>query len=68
MGILLTNLFLGMPNDAIGVLPEIDFESLEFFERLSSGSYGTVYRAKWKTNDSIVAVKRLLVLEKEVNN
>lgn len=47
-------------------LLEIDFNDLEFYECLSSGTYGTVYRAKWKTPNCIVAVKKVLVLEKEV--
>lgn len=55
-----------IPTDTSGVLPEIEYDSLEFYERLSAGTYGTVYRAKWKVTDQIVAVKRLLVLEKEV--
>ena len=45
---------------------EIDFSELEFFERLGSGAAGTVYRALWKTQEKVVAVKKLLQLEAEV--
>ncbi|XP_078571960.1 mitogen-activated protein kinase kinase kinase zak-1-like isoform X3 [Branchiostoma floridae x Branchiostoma japonicum] len=45
---------------------EIDFNDLEFYERCGGGSYGSVYRALWKSAKLEVAVKRLLVLEKEV--
>ena len=45
---------------------EIVFSDLEFFERLGEGAAGSVYRGKWKSKDTIVAIKKLLVLEKEV--
>ena len=45
---------------------EIDFDNLEFYERCGGGTFGSVYRAKWKSEDLIVAVKKLLVLDKEV--
>ena len=45
---------------------EIDFTDLEFFESLGSGSAGSVYRAFWKSREKIVAVKKLLIIEKEV--
>ena len=46
---------------------EIEFSNLEFYERLGSGSAGTVYRALWKMQGKIVAVKKLLQMEKEVS-
>ena len=46
---------------------EIDFTDLEFFESLGSGSAGSVYRAFWKSREKIVAVKKLLIIEKEVS-
>lgn len=46
---------------------EIEFADLEFYERLSSGSAGSVYRALWKSRDMIVAVKKLLHMKKEVS-
>ena len=46
---------------------EIAFSDLEFFERLGEGSAGSVYRGRWKSKDTIVAIKKLLVLEKEVS-
>ena len=46
---------------------EIDFADLEFFESLGSGSAGSVYRAFWKSREKIVAVKKLLIIEKEVS-
>lgn len=45
---------------------EIALEDLEFYERCGGGSFGSVYRAKWKSENIIVAVKKLLVLDKEV--
>ena len=45
---------------------EIEFAELEFYERLGGGSAGTVYRALWKAQEKIVAVKKLLQMEKEV--
>lgn len=47
---------------------EIQFTDLEFYEKLGGGAAGSVYRAKWKSKDKIVAVKKLLELEKEVSN
>uniref|UniRef100_A0A1X7VP51 Protein kinase domain-containing protein n=1 Tax=Amphimedon queenslandica TaxID=400682 RepID=A0A1X7VP51_AMPQE len=44
---------------------EISFLDLEFYEKLGGGAAGSVYRAKWKSKDKIVAVKKLLELEKE---
>lgn len=45
---------------------EIEFSELEFYERLGSGAAGSVYRAFWKAQEKVVAVKKLLELEKEV--
>ena len=47
---------------------EIEFSNLEFYERLGGGSAGTVYRALWKQQEKIVAVKKLLQMEKEVSS
>lgn len=47
---------------------EIDFSDLEFYERLGEGSAGSVYRALWTSKQKIVAVKKLLILEKEVRS
>ncbi|XP_006818517.1 mitogen-activated protein kinase kinase kinase 20-like [Saccoglossus kowalevskii] len=44
---------------------EIAFDDLEFFERCGGGTFGSVYRARWKSHDKEVAIKKLLVLEKE---
>ncbi|KAL3831637.1 hypothetical protein ACJMK2_023365 [Sinanodonta woodiana] len=44
---------------------EIPFNDLEFYEKCGGGSFGSVYRALWKSRNHIVAVKRLLVLDKE---
>ena len=46
---------------------EISYDDIEFFERCGGGSFGSVYRARWKSQDKEVAVKRLLTLEEEVN-
>ncbi|KAL3245566.1 hypothetical protein MRX96_046873 [Rhipicephalus microplus] len=44
---------------------EVDFSDLQFYERCGGGAFGSVYRAKWKSQNLQVAVKKLLVLEKE---
>ncbi|XP_065053737.1 mitogen-activated protein kinase kinase kinase 20-like [Rhopilema esculentum] len=44
---------------------EIAYDDIEFFERCGGGSFGSVYRARWKSQDKEVAVKRLLTLEEE---
>lgn len=44
---------------------EVDFNDIEFYERCGGGAFGCVYRALWKSQNKIVAVKKLLVLEKE---
>lgn len=45
----------------------IGFEDLEFFEKCGGGSFGSVYRAKWKSQDKEVAVKKLLSLGNEAS-
>lgn len=47
---------------------EIDFSDLEFYESLGTGSAGSVYRAFWKSKEMIVAVKKLLIIEKEARS
>lgn len=34
-------------------------EDFDFYEKLGSGSYGQVYRTKFKLNDEIYALKKL---------
>ena len=46
---------------------EIDITDLEFFERIDSGAFGSVYRAQWTSKDTEVAVKKLLHLAEEVS-
>ncbi|XP_059157082.1 mitogen-activated protein kinase kinase kinase 20-like [Physella acuta] len=50
---------------SMGTLVEIRFDDLCFYERCGGGTFGSVYRALWQSQNMIVAVKRLLVLEKE---
>ncbi|XP_020620971.1 mitogen-activated protein kinase kinase kinase MLT-like isoform X2 [Orbicella faveolata] len=45
----------------------IDFDDLEFFEKCGGGAFGSVYRARWKSQDKEVAVKKLLSLGKEAS-
>ncbi|KAK2561984.1 Mitogen-activated protein kinase kinase kinase 20 [Acropora cervicornis] len=40
----------------------IGFEDLEFFEKCGGGSFGSVYRAKWKSQDKEVAASVLSML------
>ncbi|KAM9342600.1 mitogen-activated protein kinase kinase kinase 20 [Pholidichthys leucotaenia] len=44
---------------------EIKFEDIIFYENCGGGSFGSVYRAKWISNDKEVAVKKLLKIENE---
>ncbi|XP_004917774.1 mitogen-activated protein kinase kinase kinase 20 isoform X2 [Xenopus tropicalis] len=44
---------------------QIKFDDLQFFENCGGGSFGSVYRAKWLSQDKEVAVKKLLKIEKE---
>ena len=46
----------------------IKYEDLEFFEKCGGGTYGNVYRAQWKPHEMEVAVKKVEVLDKEVNS
>ncbi|XP_064613918.1 mitogen-activated protein kinase kinase kinase 20-like [Liolophura sinensis] len=47
------------------VFHQIEFDDLLFFERCGGGAFGSVYRALWKSRDKEVAIKKLLMLEKE---
>lgn len=47
-------------------LYEINYNDLEFYEVCDGGNYGCVYRALWKSKGQEVAVKKVLVLDKEV--
>ncbi|XP_039350916.1 mitogen-activated protein kinase kinase kinase 20 isoform X2 [Mauremys reevesii] len=44
---------------------QIKFDDLQFFESCGGGSFGSVYRARWISQDKEVAVKKLLKIEKE---
>lgn len=46
---------------------QIKFDDLQFFENCGGGSFGSVYRARWISQDKEVAVKKLLKIEKEVS-
>ncbi len=52
----------------MALLQEVEPEDLEFHERCGGGTFGCVYRALWISQDKEVAVKKLLVLDKEVND
>lgn len=45
---------------------QIKFDDLQFFENCGGGSFGSVYRARWISQEKEVAVKKLLKIEKEV--
>lgn len=47
-------------------LLQVSYDDLELYERCGSGTYGSVYRAHWKSMDKEVAVKKLLTVDKEV--
>eukprot|EP00063_Salmo_salar_P021548 XP_013996383.1 PREDICTED: mitogen-activated protein kinase kinase kinase MLT [Salmo salar] len=44
---------------------QIKHEDLRFYENCGGGSFGTVYRAHWISQDKEVAVKKLLKIETE---
>ncbi|XP_074659307.1 mitogen-activated protein kinase kinase kinase 20-like [Tubulanus polymorphus] len=50
---------------AVVTLREVEFNDLEFYERCGGGTYGSVYRARWKSQQKEVAVKKLLSLDAE---
>ncbi|KFM79472.1 Mitogen-activated protein kinase kinase kinase MLT, partial [Stegodyphus mimosarum] len=52
-------------SDITSPFVEVNFNDIEFYERCGGGAFGCVYRALWKSQNKIVAVKKLLVLEKE---
>lgn len=45
---------------------QVKFDDIHFFENCGGGSFGSVYRAKWISQDKEVAVKKLLKIENEV--
>ncbi|XP_070565828.1 mitogen-activated protein kinase kinase kinase 20-like [Ptychodera flava] len=51
----------------MGTFVEINFDDLEFHERCGTGTFGSVYRATWKSKKKEVAVKKVLHLEKEAD-
>ncbi|XP_063789517.1 mitogen-activated protein kinase kinase kinase 20 isoform X1 [Pseudophryne corroboree] len=44
---------------------QIKFNDLQFYESCGGGSFGSVYRAQWLSQEKEVAVKKLLKIEKE---
>ncbi|XP_035264909.1 mitogen-activated protein kinase kinase kinase 20 isoform X1 [Anguilla anguilla] len=44
---------------------QIKFDDIHFYENCGGGSFGSVYRAKWISQDKEVAVKKLLKIENE---
>ena len=53
--------------DPVTGFVEIEFEDLIFIEKCGGGTFGSVYRALWTPHELEVAVKKLLVLDKEVS-
>lgn len=45
---------------------QIKFDDILFHENCGGGSFGSVYRARWISQDKEVAVKKLLKIENEV--
>ncbi|XP_016131766.1 mitogen-activated protein kinase kinase kinase 20 [Sinocyclocheilus grahami] len=46
---------------------QIRFDDILFYENCGGGSFGSVYRARWLSQDKEVAVKKLLKIEKEAD-
>ena len=46
---------------------ELAYDDFEFFEKLGDGSFGSVYRGRWKSQDKEVAIKKILTLGEEVD-
>ncbi|XP_053295923.1 mitogen-activated protein kinase kinase kinase 20 [Pleuronectes platessa] len=44
---------------------QVRFDDIIFFENCGGGSFGSVYRARWISQDKEVAVKKLLKIENE---
>ncbi|KAM4558113.1 mitogen-activated protein kinase kinase kinase 20 [Odontesthes bonariensis] len=44
---------------------QVKFDDIHFYENCGGGSFGSVYRAKWISQDKEVAVKKLLKIENE---
>ncbi|XP_041940149.1 mitogen-activated protein kinase kinase kinase 20 isoform X2 [Alosa sapidissima] len=44
---------------------QIKFDDIHFYENCGGGSFGSVYRARWISQDKEVAVKKLLKIENE---
>ncbi|XP_028249685.1 mitogen-activated protein kinase kinase kinase 20 isoform X2 [Parambassis ranga] len=44
---------------------QIKFNDIHFYENCGGGSFGSVYRARWISQDKEVAVKKLLKIENE---
>ncbi|XP_062313843.1 mitogen-activated protein kinase kinase kinase 20 isoform X1 [Osmerus eperlanus] len=44
---------------------QIKFDDIHFYENCGGGSFGSVYRARWISQDKEVAVKKLLKIEHE---
>lgn len=47
---------------------QIKHEDLLYYENCGGGSFGSVYRALWISQDKEVAVKKLLKIDKEVGH
>lgn len=45
---------------------DILLDELEFGECIGYGSFGSVYKASWKSKEKVVAVKKVLRLDNEV--
>ncbi|XP_035391997.1 mitogen-activated protein kinase kinase kinase 20 isoform X5 [Electrophorus electricus] len=68
-----TNLLLGASGRRCGTMASpsgasfvrIKFDDIAFYESCGGGSFGSVYRARWLSQDQEVAVKKLLKIENE---
>lgn len=46
---------------------ELSYDDFEFYEKLGDGSFGSVYRGRWKSQDKEVAIKKILSLGEEAD-
>ena len=47
-------------------LSKIELADLEFMDNVGAGSFGKVWKGRWKSKNKIVAIKKVMELEKQL--